>query len=97
MSNKQAIINEWKMKLGSDSTWACRGLIRIFEKQTDDEKQAGMTNRDNGVGFTGMDAEILTSFAAQYQRWGRLSDKQMVIVFKKMPKYAGQLYRIVHG
>ena len=38
-----------------------------------------MTKHQDGVGFSSADAEILTSFALQYGRKGRLSDKQLAV------------------
>lgn len=84
----------FKDQLKSNPKWALRGLIRIYERQTEDERQVGATVHDNGIGFSGCDAEILSSFAQQYLRWGRLSAKQMSILYRKMPKYARQLLSI---
>ncbi len=81
-------------QLATNKAWALKGLVRIFEHQTAEEQAAEVTNRENGVGFTGADANFLTSLAKQYMQRGSLSDKQMVFVFKKMPKYAGQLVSI---
>ena len=78
-------------KLGTSQAWALRGLVRIFENQTADEQAAGTVSHDNGIGFTGIDGEFLSSLAKQYIARGSLSDKQMVHVYKKMPKYARQL------
>lgn len=80
-----------KEKLATDQRWAVRGLTRIYEFQTADEQAIGMTREYNDVGFSGVDAEILSSFAEQVLRGRTLSPKQMAIVFKKMPKYARQL------
>ena len=81
-----------KTKLGTDKVWALKALIRIFqENQTADEQAAQVTSHDNGIGFTGCDAQFLSSLAQNYLRYGRLSDKQMGFVFKKMPKYARQV------
>lgn len=81
-----------KTKLASDPIWATKALIRIFqENQTSDEQVRKVTTEDNGIGFSGCDAEFLSSLAEQYLRRGSLSDKQMGFVFKKMPKYARQV------
>ena len=80
-----------KTKLATDIAWAQRALIKIFELQTEDEKAYATTSVDNGVGFTGCDAEILTSFANGLKKYKRLSPKQMAIVYKKMPKYWKQI------
>jgi hypothetical protein len=96
---KMATIKEtnriWKEKLATDARWAVRGMIRIWEYQTEDEQNTQETNTSNGVGFTGSDAYILTSFADQVNAGRKMSPKQMEIIFKKMPKYAAQLQRIV--
>jgi|LauGreDrversion4_2_1035121.scaffolds.fasta_scaffold266964_3 hypothetical protein len=71
-----------------------RALIAIYNGQTQQEKVSQTTVEDNGIGFTGCDAEILTSFAEQFLRRQFLSPKQRAILAKKMPKYAGQLWQI---
>lgn len=81
-------------KLGTEPTWALHGLLRIFERQTADEQRRDVTVERNGVGFTGMDAEILSSFAHQIKQGRMLSEKQMTIVFEKMPKYWRQLLEV---
>jgi hypothetical protein len=81
-----------KEKLATDKKWAVKALVRIFkENQTAEEKVYENTIVENGIGFTGADGEILSSFAKQQIKFGRLSDKQMKIVHKKMPKYWGQV------
>jgi hypothetical protein len=71
-----------------------RALIAIYNGQTQQEKVSQTTVEDNGIGFSGVDAEILTSFAEQFLRRQFLSPKQRAILAKKMPKYAGQLWQI---
>ena len=84
-----------KHKLSTDAAWALKGLVRIYDLQTLDEKQSNTTCHLNDIGFSGADAEILSSFASQFLKWNRLSDKQMAIVFKKMPRYHGQIVKII--
>lgn len=83
-----------KLKLSTDPLWAQKALLRIYEFQTQDEKQRQSTVYYNGVGFTGTDGKILTSLAKQYKKYGRLSEKQMNILFKKTPKYWQQIVKI---
>lgn len=82
--------------LGSD-LWLCRGILAIHARQTADEQACGATVEDNGVGFNGVDAEILSSFAKQYKERGFLSKRQIEIARKKMVKYSGQLANIANG
>lgn len=83
-----------KEKVGTNQQWAIKALLRIFEFQTANEQASETTNEDNGVGFTGCDAEILSSFAKQLNKGRNMSPKQMAIIYKKMPKYARQLMNI---
>ena len=83
-----------KAKLATDPIWAQKALLKIFEFQTLDEQKCKDTIYHNGVGFNGTDWEILSSFALQFRKKRYLSDKQMKYVFKKMPKYWGQVVKI---
>ena len=83
-----------KEQLGKNLNWALQGLVRIYEYQTNDEQENEVTSYHNDVGFTGADAELLTSFAKQYLKRGFLTPKQQNILFKKMPKYWQQLLKI---
>lgn len=94
---KKAALQELKEKLATDPRWATRGLLRIYSFQTESEQASETTSEDNGVGFTGVDADILSSFAKQVQAGRNLSQKQMDLLHKKMPKYAGQLYTFAKG
>lgn len=89
---KKDVVKAFKKNLGTDRAWACRGILRIYGAQTSGEKDIRATVERNGVGFTGADAEILSSFAEQLRRGRTLSDRQMTVAFRKMPKYAAQLY-----
>ena len=83
-----------KGKLSTDKVWAQHALLKIFEFQTQEEQRSKDTMFHNGVGFTGTDGRILSSLATQLQKKRFLSDKQMALVFKKMPKYWIQVVKI---
>ena len=91
---KKAAIAEMKMNLRTKPEWALKGLKTIYESQTESEKSIGATVEHNGVGFTGVDSILLSSFAEQVLSGRVLSQRQMVVLLKCMPKYAGQLYKI---
>ena len=95
LTTKKSKIDFIRTKLQSDAKWAVKGMVRIYEFQTAHEQNIGNTCEDNGVGFSGIDGDILSSFAEQVKRGRNLSMKQMSVVFGSMPKYAGQLQRIV--
>jgi len=104
-------VADYKTKLAASHMWAVRGLLAIFAAQTADEQRAETVSVDNGVGFTGIDGKILSSFAKQAQNkidwvaskglkldYSRvLSPKQFNILFKRMPKYAKQLHNVVRA
>ena len=91
---KKEMIAALKERLASDDRWALRALTLVYRNQTDDEQHAQATLEHNGIGFSGPDAEILSSFAQQCQRRGTLSPRQMHVLKRKMPSYAGQVMRM---
>jgi len=95
MMNKAEIKSLIQSKLSTNATWAVRGLVRIYGLQTEEEQSCGDTFVSNGIGFSGCDAEILSSFATQVQKGRTLSEKQMAIVFKKMPRYWRQIVSLI--
>jgi hypothetical protein len=72
-----------------------RAMVQIYDKQTAEEQQCQDTHLYNSVGFTGVDAEIMSSFTEYYNKWGKLSPKQMIIARKKMKKYWKQLLDVI--
>jgi hypothetical protein len=81
-------------KLIASDRWLYRGLLAIFDYQTQDEQASESTNKNNGVGFNGVDAPILSSFSKQLKARGFLTPKQLAVARKAMVKYAGQLLGI---
>jgi len=71
-----------------------RALLRIFQLQTKSEQFTEYTIEWNGVGFSGTDAEFLTSLAKQFIKKHSLSHNQYRSLQKNMKKYAGQLLKI---
>jgi len=91
---KGAIKDFVKMKLGTSDVWAKSALLKIFDNQTNEEQRVGYTKFYNGIGFSGCDGEILSSFAQQLLKKGYLSPKQTLLVKRKMPKYWNQIISI---
>ena len=94
----------FRLKLKTVDAWAIRACEVIYGYQTASEKSAQETVQDNGVGFSGTDAKLLSSFAQQIGKnraaqaagnmkkgYGLLSPKQLAVLHKIMPKYAQQL------
>ena len=100
MVSKKEELAEWKRVLinevGDESrsrAWCKRALLRIYSNQEADEQLIADTTKRNGIGFTPADAPILTSLAKQMLERNWLSAKQWEILYKLLPKYAGQLQR----
>ena len=74
-----------------------RSVLKLYERQTAYEQLVGETEEDNGVGFNGIDSEILSSFAKFIQKAGFLTPKQTTIARKKLVKYSNQLAKIANG
>ena len=91
ITSKAQLVSMLKTQLATRPQQAIKGLMRIYANQTESEQSSGIVISNNGIGFVHVDSEILTTFAKQFEERGSLSEKQMTILYKKMPKYAGQL------
>ncbi len=86
-----------KTNISTNTSWTIRTLEVLYGRQTTDEQETKLTRHQNGRGFNGRDSEILTSFYNQVQKrkqWGNpqlLSDKQLTICQKLLPKYWKQV------
>lgn len=84
-------------KIKTDDRWTIRTLEVIYNRQTLDEQQSEHTTEKNGKGFTGVDSKLLSSFHQQVvknkglNRIPLLSEKQMELCRKKLPKYWKQV------
>lgn len=104
-ATEKTAVDMIRTNIANSDTWLARGIVAIYNKQTNDEKQSENTKYNNSVGFGAMDAQILSSFAVQCQRWlngqskynAPLSNNQSVIARRLMKKYAGQLLKIAKG
>jgi len=83
-----------RQRLSTDRGWAKAALLKIYEYQTEDEQRSECTSDANGVGFTGVDGHILSSFSEQLISRGTLSERQMEILMGKMKKYWKQVLSI---
>ena len=71
------------------------GMLRIYDRQTKSEQDYQETSDFNTVGFTGCDGHIMSSFTESYKKYGKLTEKQMIIARKKMLKYWKQLLDVI--
>lgn len=72
-------------------------LKKLYNEQTADEKCAGETKHNNGVGFNGADSKFMSSVAEFLIKRGFLTDKQKYCVRKKLVKYTKQLTKLANG
>ena len=92
-TTKKQVVDFYKEKLRTNKAWVIKGLSVIYNYQLEVEQESKDAKFHNGVGFSALDAEILSSFHEQYEKRKNLSEKQFAALFKMMPKYAGQLVR----
>ena len=88
---KTQLITALKAQIPQSREKICRALMLIYDRQTEQEILRGKTIEDNSIGFTVLDADILTKMARFYQSKGFLSYKQLNLVKRLIPKYAGQI------
>ena len=81
----------------SHDKWLYRGIMAIYNKQTADEQAVETTKYNNGVGFNGRDAKFMSSLAKSYQKYNRLTGRQIAAARKVLKKYCGQLTKIANG
>ena len=72
-------------------------LRKLYACQTTEEQATKSTEIHNGIGFNGIDAPIMSSFAEFLNKTGFLTDKQKVIARKKLVKYNKQLTRLANS
>lgn len=92
-----------RQQLATNEKWVRRALIRLYERQTLDERSTERTHNHNRRGFQPCDAKWFSRFAKYLLKYptARLSEKQLAIVRKPwrdepaICKYAGQLMQIM--
>ena len=85
-----------KEKLRTNRRWLEKGVVSIFNCQTNDEQVSRRTTHRNNMGFSAADAGYLSYVAKYLIDGGRLSGYHLENTRKKMLKYAGQLERIAN-
>jgi len=85
-----------------------RGVVSIYQLQTEDEQQGEQTRWQNGMGFSSYDSKLMSSFAKQIIAWQEtdpdqrkfkspLSPKQLPLARRIIKRYAGQLAKIANS
>lgn len=76
---------------GASRSKLLEALWVLFQRQTAMEQSMEATTDQNGVGFTGVDADMLSSISKRAKQYGGLTEKQGELIRKKLKKYARQL------
>jgi hypothetical protein len=75
----------------SNDKAACEAILRIYGRQTQDEKQVDATKHDNGIGFQQADAKF-GGFIARLYSSGRMPYADRMVRVRRMAvKYRRQL------
>ena len=74
-----------------------RGILAIYENQTQSEKRAEKTIESNNIGFNGVDARLGTYYAKYLLSGKHLSGEHLNKARKLIRKYTGQLLDIAKG
>jgi len=82
-----------QVKLTTDIAWMFKGLTVVYNNQTADEQRAEVTSNHNRKGFTPADAHFCCSVAKKINKYP-LSEKQLFVLRKRLPKYWKQVYNI---
>ena len=92
--SKKSVLAYMKTQLSMRPSWSMRGCVRIYEKQTKRERRSDVAHGHNGVGFNKLDTPRLSVLARKINNNTSLTDKEINLLCKRMPRYAGQLISI---
>ena len=93
MPTKKELIGFVREKLSSDVRWATRGLLRLNERQTPEEKFLWRSIFANDIGFSGLDDRKF-SYLVRLAEENRLTPQHEETLLRLMPKYASQIYEL---
>ena len=88
-TTKDQVIAFYREQMTKNEVAAIKGLLHVYANQTAAEQETKSTNLYNGVGFTGADARscsIAASIITFKFKRGYVSEKQQVLLDRKMPK-----------
>ena len=74
-----------------------RGVVAIYKRQTEDERDAAETKHSNRIGFSAFHAHRGTYYARWILSGRHLSGSHVERARKLVRHYAGQLYQIALG
>ena len=93
---KNWTVEEILEKLRTDDRWVIRGLLALYNNQSYDEVKDRSTHLLNKVGFNAFDADFLTGMVERYKDGKYFTEKQMMVIRKRILKYSKQLTKIAN-
>ena len=78
----------------TDDEAIVKALLLINERQTADEQAAQQTRYLNHRGFRSCHGKF-SGYVAYYKHFGKLTEKQMIVLRRSMYMYAGQIFKIM--
>lgn len=85
-----------RTKLQTDDRWLFKGIVALFERQTDQEKKVEDARITNNQGFNKPDSHKLTYYAKWILKHGALTGFHLEDARKRVLKYSGQLTKIAN-
>ena len=76
--------------------WVIRALIRLYNRQTEDEKKTKETFQDNNMGFNKWDSGFLSAMAERAIRNQSFTQKEIREIRRRIIKYKKQLTQIAN-
>jgi SWI/SNF-related matrix-associated actin-dependent regulator 1 of chromatin subfamily A len=81
-----------KELIKTDPSYTIGALLKLYSYQTGDERSAQYTVHQNDMGFNMLDAGVCSDMAEFYLNRGYLTTGQVVLLQKRLFKYAVQLF-----
>ena len=72
-------------------------LRKLYDCQTDKEKESGNTQEHNGIGFNAYDAPYLSAMVKSLNEWGKLTNGQKEKTRQILVKYRKQLTNLANS
>lgn len=83
--------------INTNNTMVGRTLVKLYNRQTQDEQRDKETKYTNKRGFNHGDAKLLTSLAQYFIQYGNLTEKQLEVARVRLFKYRKQITRMANG
>lgn len=91
---KKAKLEFLRHMLKTNIDWAKRGLLRVYENQTADERRQHLTVEENGVGFTSYHAATLTALSIHIKNGPALRAEHRQVILKYTHHYTNQIFNL---